>query len=96
MRRAAPTVTAVVGLKASASGAPPAVQVAAHKSIAEAVEAFSAMEGLLVDPLRTEIQPAVSGDAVYYRALVVGFASRADATAFCGRWTRQGGACFVR
>lgn len=92
--RPTPTVTSVVDLKAP--GGPPKAQIASLGSVAEASQALSRVGDLLVAPLMPEIQPAVSGEKIYYRALVAGFATRADAAAFCAAWKRRGGACFVR
>lgn len=94
--RPTPTVTSVVDLKAPAPGGPPMAQIASLGSVAEASQALSRLGDLLVAPLKPEIQPAVSGEKIYYRALVAGFATRADAAAFCASWKRRGGACFVR
>lgn len=94
--RAAPTVTAVVDLRAPAPSGQPVAQIAALGTIAEASQALGRLGDLLTGPLRREIQPAVSGEKIYYRALVAGFAARADAAAFCVAWKRRGGECFVR
>lgn len=44
----------------------------------------------------TRVEPVTSGGALLYRALVHGFASAADARAFCAGLAAKGRACFVR
>ena len=86
----------MVDLKAPAADGPPVVQIAALETIAEASLTLGRLGDLLTGPLRTEIQPAVSREKIYYRALIAGFVTRADAAAFCVTWKHRGGDCFVR
>lgn len=72
-----------------------AVQIAAVGSAAQAERALARL-GTLPSPLGRRVQHAVVGGRDFHRAMVTGFASRADAKAFCEKVAANGGTCFVR
>lgn len=72
------------------------VQIGALDSEADAHRALKTVTGLATGGFTPLIQPFKLGERTYYRALVSGFADRADAQAFCGLVARKGGTCFVR
>jgi cell division protein FtsN len=84
------------GAQASASEGRPVVQIGALNSEAGARRAFIALGSLAGGGLSGVIQPSMVGERIYYRALVEGFSSRAEAAAFCAAVTRKGGTCFIR
>lgn len=73
-----------------------AVQVGALDTATAAHRTLSGLAGLIAAPLATQVQPARIGERTFYRALVAGFRSRAEANTFCAAVTRQGGSCFIR
>lgn len=70
-----------------------AVQVAAAGSDRQAREALARLKGRVQPPLSTEVQVVSVEGKTYHRALVTGFATRAEGKAFCAA---LGSACFVR
>jgi hypothetical protein len=73
-----------------------AVQVGALDSDADARRALKAVANLTTGGFVPAVQPMKIGDRTFYRALVSGFADRADAQAFCTQVTRRGGTCLIR
>ena len=80
---------------ASAAPGGPIAQVGALSSEANARRALSALSPLM-GGLGARIQTATVDGRTFYRAFVTGFASRADATAFCAKVAAKGGPCLVR
>jgi hypothetical protein len=74
----------------------PMAQIGALNSEADARRAFAALGDLARGGLSGVIQPSMVGERIYYRALVEGFSSRAEAVTFCAAVTRKRGTCFVR
>ncbi len=74
----------------------PMAQIGALNSEADARRASMALGDLAGGGLSGVIQPSMVGERIYYRALVEGFSSRAEAIAFCAAVARKGGTCFVR
>jgi hypothetical protein len=72
------------------------VQVGALDSDADARRALKGVANLMAGGFTPAVQPVKVGDRAYYRALVSGFADRADAQAFCARVTLKGGTCLIR
>lgn len=70
-----------------------AVQIAAAASDRQAREALAKVKGRVKAPLSTEVQVVTVEGKTFHRALVTGFATRAEAQAFCAA---LGSACFVR
>lgn len=70
-----------------------AVQIAAAASERQAREALAKVKGRVAPPLATEVQVVSVEGKTFHRALVSGFATRAEAQAFCAA---LGSACFVR
>lgn len=70
-----------------------AVQIAAAASERQAREALAKVKGRVAPPLATEVQVVSVEGKTFHRALVTGFATRAEAQAFCAA---LGSACFVR
>ncbi|WP_332772508.1 SPOR domain-containing protein [Phenylobacterium sp.] len=71
------------------------VQIVAVGTAGQAENALAAL-GALPEPLRTMVETATIEGRVFYRALVTGFTSRADAKLFCEVVVEAGGVCFVR
>lgn len=95
--RPAPHVEAPPVAKAAAPKVPGKVkvQVAAASSAAQAQDALAKL-GHLPAPLSKSVQTATVEGKVFHRALVAGFQSRTEASAFCARLEGRGGACFIR
>jgi hypothetical protein len=72
------------------------VQVGALDSDADAWRALRGLAPLTAGGFMPQVQPVKIGDRTFYRALVSGFADRADALAFCAQVTRRGGTCLIR
>jgi hypothetical protein len=72
------------------------VQVGALDSDADARRALKGVASLMAGGFTPTVQPVKVGDRTYYRALVSGFADRADAQAFCAQVTHKGGTCLIR
>ena len=82
---------------ASSGGA--VVQIGALSSPALADKAWNDVAKLMPGDMvgRTKrVEPVASGGATLYRAYVGGFASKAEATAFCDRLKAQGKGCLVK
>jgi len=90
----APVITGAVDRETRASV--PTVQFMASTSMDEAERALHELGPDIPPGLSLRIQPAVSGDVVYYRAVAVGFADREAARRFCDAWKRRGRACLAR
>jgi hypothetical protein len=71
-------------------------QVAASASQHDAEKVLRELKGLIAPPLTTTIEQAQVGAAHVYRADVVGFASAADAKAFCRSAAQISKTCWVR
>jgi len=71
-------------------------QVAASASEHDAEKVLRELKGLIAPPLTTTIEQAVVGTAHVYRADVVGFATAADAKAFCRSAAQISKTCWVR
>lgn len=71
------------------------VQIAAVATAAKAREALARL-GSLPRPLSQSVQATTADGRVLHRALVTGFATRAEASAFCARVHGRGGDCFIR
>ena len=71
-------------------------QVAASASQRDAEKVLRELKGLIAPPLTTTIEQAQVGAAHVYRADVVGFASAADAKAFCKSAAHISKTCWVR
>jgi hypothetical protein len=71
-------------------------QVAASANEHDAEKVLRELKGLIAPPLTTTIEQAVVGTAHVYRADVVGFASAADAKAFCRSAAQISKTCWVR
>lgn len=80
----------------TASGGPVTVQVGALDSEADARRALKALSSLMAGAMTPQIQTAKVGERTFYRAVIAGFATRAEANAFCAAVTRKGGDCLVR
>jgi hypothetical protein len=75
------------------------VQVAAGDTEAQARDELARLaraEPELMREAVTRVARAVVGGRAYWRSLVGGFASRADAVGFCRALTARSRACFVR
>lgn len=72
------------------------VQVGALDTDADARRALKGVASLTAGGFISTVQPVKAGDRTFYRALVSGFADRADARAFCAQVTRRGGTCLIR
>jgi hypothetical protein len=72
------------------------VQVGALDSDADARRALKGLASLMAGGFTPAVQPVKVADRTFYRALVSGFAGRADAQAFCAQVTRKGGTCLIR
>ena len=84
---------------AVASGSGAMVQIGALSSPALADKAWNNVAKLLPGDMvgRTKkVEPVTSNGATLYRAYVGGFASKAEATAFCSRLKALGKGCLVR
>jgi hypothetical protein len=81
--------------RASATPGKVRVQIAAVAAAANAQEALAKL-GKLPAPLGRSVQAATVNGRTVHRALVTGFATRAEASAFCAKVERRGGACFIR
>lgn len=80
--------------------APPAaggykVQIVAVGTARQAQAALADL-GPLPEPLRTSVETATVDGRVFHRALVTGFANRAEAKLFCEIVVEAGGVCFIR
>jgi hypothetical protein len=76
-----------------------AAQIAAAESEAQARAELARVARLVPEAMAgaaTTVARAVVGGRTYHRALVGGFDSRAEATAFCRALEARGHACFVR
>jgi hypothetical protein len=71
-------------------------QVAASASQHDAEKVLRELKGLIAPPLTTTIEQAQVGAAHVYRADVVGFASAAEAKAFCKSAAQISKTCWVR
>ena len=71
-------------------------QVAASASQHDAEKVLRELKGLIAPPLTTTIEQAQVGAAHVYRADVVGFASAAEAKAFCKSVAQISKTCWVR
>jgi hypothetical protein len=71
-------------------------QVAASPSADGAQRVLDALKSLIVSPLAGSVQPAVVQGVKVYRANVAGFASAADAKAFCAQASHVAKTCWVR
>jgi hypothetical protein len=71
-------------------------QVAASADVHDAEKVLRELKGLIAPPLTTTIEQAQVGAAHVYRADVVGFASAADARAFCKSAAHVSKTCWVR
>ena len=106
-----PSAPEVVKLSGAPAGAAPAsaapsfiprvagdriAQVAASASQHDAETVLRELKGLIAPPLTTTIEQAQVGAAHVYRADVVGFASAADAKAFCKSAAHISKTCWVR
>jgi len=104
-----PPAPTVVASEPAAAPAPPpprprttirtAAQIAAADSEAQARQALAAIRRALGDGmagLSTTVEPATVGTRTFYRALVHGFGSTAEATRFCDAAAARGKACFLR
>lgn len=80
----------------TASGGPVTVQVGALDSEADARRALKALSGLMAGAMTPQVQTTKVGERTFYRAVVGGFATRAEANAFCAAVARKGGDCLVR
>lgn len=69
------------------------VQIAASPSESQAREALAKVKRQVAPPLSTQVKSVTVDGKTYHRALVTGFATRAEAQAFCGALK---GDCFVR
>ncbi|MDP3855431.1 SPOR domain-containing protein [Phenylobacterium sp.] len=81
-----------------ATAPPPGGVVAQIVAVSTVRQAQDALEkiGRLPAPLGKTVQEAKVDGRTFYRALVTGFASRADAKLFCEVVVSYGGVCFVR
>ena len=70
-----------------------AAQIAASSTERQAREALAKLKGSVAPPQSTQVRKVAVGGKTYYRALVEGFQSRAEAQAFCDR---VGVECFLR
>jgi hypothetical protein len=70
-------------------------QVAAVATAKDAQRVLNALHGLIAPPLTATVEPATVQNANIYRASVVGFASLADAKAFCARAASVSKTCWV-
>jgi hypothetical protein len=70
-------------------------QVAAAASAKDAQRVLNQLHGLITPPLTPTVEAAVVQNASIYRASVVGFASLADAKAFCARAASVSKTCWV-
>lgn len=80
----------------TASGGPVTAQVGALDSEADARRALKALSGLMAGAMTPQVQTVKVGERTFYRAVIGGFASRAEANAFCAAVARKGGDCLVR
>jgi hypothetical protein len=71
-------------------------QVAASADARDAERVLRELKPLITAPLTTSIEQAVVGGAHVYRADVIGFASAADAKAFCKSAAHVSKTCWVR
>lgn len=94
----APPKPAPAPAKSDATGArgTPAVQVGALATRAAAEEAAKKAARQAPAGMAARVEAATVDGRDVYRALVRGFASRADANRFCKAFMAAGGACFVR
>jgi cell division protein FtsN len=93
----APARTPSPAVAASSGG--PVVQIGALSSPTLADKAWNDVAKLLPGDMvgRTKrVEPVASNGATLYRAFVGGFASKAEAAAFCDRLKAQGKGCFVK
>jgi cell division septation protein DedD len=72
------------------------VQVGALDNDADARRALKSVESLTAGGFVSTVQAVKVEDRTFYRALVSGFADRADAKAFCLQVARKGGTCLIR
>jgi len=98
---APPALTPVAAADASAQPAtarPASVvaQVAASPDIRDARRVLAELKALIAPPLSAAIEPALIDGVRQYRAGVLGFASTADARAFCARAADAAPSCWVR
>ena len=104
MSKPAPAPSQQVALKRLTVPAPQAlarkdrleVQIGALDTTADAKRAVAQLSGLIAPPLATEVLAASHNGRTFYRAVVTGFLSRAEAIRFCDKVTLQGGRCFIR
>jgi hypothetical protein len=75
------------------------VQIAAFPSAAESEQALGAFAQTAAGQapgLSRRIEPARVRGVLYYRAIIAGFGSTAEASALCAAIKKAGGDCFVR
>jgi cytoskeletal protein RodZ len=75
------------------------VQIGAFSSPAQADEGFRAAAAIAPAAMTGKgkrVEPVQKGSATLYRTTVTGFASRADAQAFCDKLKAAGKSCFVK
>jgi hypothetical protein len=75
---------------------PAIAQVAASPTAKGAARVLGQLKTLLAPPLAGDVEPAIVGGAQVYRVSVSGFASAADARAFCARAQQVVKTCWVR
>jgi cytoskeletal protein RodZ len=93
------TTTTTTTAPAKAAGGAAAVQIGAYSSQALADRGWNDAVGVspgLAAGKGKRVEQVQSNGATLYRTQVTGFASRADATAFCSALKAAGKACFVR
>jgi outer membrane biosynthesis protein TonB len=97
--KAAPVATPAskaVEVAAPAAGGAASVQIGAFSSQALAEKGLADAAGIAGAGKGRSIQPIQRNGATLYRTTVTGFASRAEAQAYCGKLQAAGKSCFVK
>ena len=80
----------------SSSATPAIAQVAASPTARGAQRVLDALKSLIAPPLAGSVEPAMVQGVQVYRANVSGFASVAEANAFCAKAKLVAKGCWVR
>lgn len=97
--KAAPVATPVAKAAeaaAPAAGGPASVQIGAFSSTAQAEQGLADAARIAGGGKGRSVQPIQRNGATLYRTTVTGFASKAEAQAYCGKLQAAGKSCFVK
>lgn len=97
---ASPTIASVLAASEASAGASSgggaSVQIGAFSSAALANTQLAAVRGATPGGSGVQVEPVERNGSTLYRGLVTGFASRAEAQAYCARLQQTARSCLVR